>query len=47
MIIYVSSLALDTEGHIARFVTKTLRVCNRLVYALQLGTEAVVAVTEM
>ena len=26
-----SSLAVDAEGQMARFVTKTLRVCSRLV----------------
>ena len=41
-----SSLAVDVEGQMARFVTKTLRVCSGLVVTkvLYLGTEAVVAV---
>ena len=38
------SLAVDAEGQMARFVTKTLRMCSGLV-VLYLGTEAVVAVT--
>ena len=43
-----SSLAVDAEGQMARFVTKTLRVCSGIVVrtnVLYLGTEAVVAVT--
>ena len=38
-----SSLAVDAEGQTARFVTKTLRVCCRLL-VLYLGTDTVVAV---
>ena len=42
-----SSLAVDAEAQMGRFVAKTLRVCTGLVLlTLQyLGTEAVVAVT--
>ena len=39
-----SSLAVDAEGQMGRFVTKTLRVCS-CTNILYLGTEAVVAVT--
>ena len=39
-----SSLAVDTEGQMARFVTKTLRVCSGLVVLTNTGTGDVVAV---
>ena len=42
------SLMFDPKDQMARFVPKTLRVCNELVvltYCSYLGTEGVVAVT--
>ena len=39
----LSSLAVDVECQMAKFLAKTLRVCSGLVVLTYLGTEAVVA----